>query len=192
MASTGICVQVYSSVPFIQQQLAFNGYRFKQKYIEYDNYYTPIPKSLVKTINYATLIQNTILLRNVKGEAMDRNLLVYKNKTLNNLGEVIKEEKVQTQLGDIEEAKRVFSLAGMNNWCRIVVEEIEFIKDEITISIQHVPGLGNFLEISELTYATGSSEDIFREMIYIANSLGLDVGKDYSCKKNYMLYQKLN
>lgn len=192
MASTGICVQVYSSIATIQQKLMMNGFAYKTKYTEFDTYYTHMPRSLVKTLEYRALMQNTILLRTVKGNGNESNFIIYKNKTLNSQNEVIKEEKVQSEVSNMEETKRIFSLAGMNSWCRIVIEEMEYIKGTITISIQYVAGLGTFLEVEEHNITSGTNETKFRELVYLANSLGLDIGKDFSCKKNYMLYKKSN
>ena len=192
MFSTGICVQVYSSIPYVQQKLALHGYQFNDKYTEYDNYYTHFSKTKTRGLSYSTLMQNTVLLRTIKGRNKEQDYMVYKNKTLNTESEVIKEERVQTKMGNIEEAKRAFSLSGMNNWCRIVIEELEYKKNNITINIQFVSGLGTFLEVAEYGYTNGSSETKFRELVYLANSLGLDLGRDFSCKKNYMLYKKKN
>lgn len=192
MASTGICVQVYSSIPYVQQKLALHGYAFTEKYTEYDNYYTHLNKTETKKVDYSTLMQNTVLLRTIKNKNEKQDLMIYKNKTLNNESEVIKEERIQTIMGNIDEAKRAFSLAGINNWCRIVIDELEYKKNNIVINIQFVSGLGTFLEVVEYDNSNKNSETIFRELVYLANSLGLDLGKDFSCKKNYMLYKKKN
>lgn len=192
MSSTGICVQVFSGKSLIEQKLRVNGFKLKQSYTEYDTYFTHLTKDLIKNVSYSTLMQNSILLRTKKSINSEENLMIFKNKTLNTLGEVIKEETLESTLGNIEESKRIFIQAGLIAWSRLVVEQTEFVKGSLTISLQNVPGLGTFIEIVEYSKSKLSSENLFKEMVYIANSFGLDIGKDYSCKKNYMLFKKFN
>lgn len=132
------------------------------------------------------------MLRTKKQSNIQTHYLIFKNKTINSKNEVIKEETVQTRIENMEEAKRIFSLSGFNNWSRVIIEETEYVKGNITITIQDVQGLGLFLEIEENKQTPGDSETKFNELIYIANSLGLDLGKNYSCKKNYLLLKKEN
>lgn len=187
-----ICVQSYSSKPVVISKLEQNGYVFKDNFYVYDNYYTHFLKDVVRKIDYATLVANTVLLRTKKQSNIQTHYLIFKNKTINSKNEVIKEETVQTRIENMEEAKRIFSLSGFNNWSRVIIEETEYVKGNITITIQDVQGLGLFLEIEENKQTPGDSETKFNELIYIANSLGLDLGKDYSCKKNYLLLKKEN
>lgn len=189
MKSTGVCVQVYSSLPIIEQKLKLAGFKFVEKYREIDNYYTHFKKHEIKNMPYSVLISNSILLRTFKKDKTETHFMIYKDKTINSNEEVIKEEKSITKLENMQEAKRIFTVSGLTNWCRMQIDEIKYEKASMLVFIQTVAGLGTFLEITS-TDNNGTGELKFKELVYVANSLGLDLGKDFSCKKNYMLFQK--
>lgn len=190
MQSTEICVQIYNNIEIAHQKIIQSGYKFVDKYTELDYYFTHLTNEDIKNINYGKLMSNTILLRTVVSEKDQQFLLIFKNKTLNSKGEVIKEERIQTLLGDMNSAKKLLMASGLNNWCRIQVNEREYLKGATSIHLQNVPQLGLFLEVKQPINNNLRSETVFQDLVYDANALGLDLGKDYSCKKNYMLYKK--
>lgn len=191
MVTTGICVQVYSSNTQIENKLLSNGFTLIDSYTELDNYNTHLSRLEAKNSSYGDLMHNTILLRTIKGANYEKHFMIFKEKTLNSDGEVIKEEKISTQVESMEQTKRIFSASGMYNWCRLIVHEKEYAKGNLVVNIQTVPDLGTFMEISENnTVLQGFSDTKFKQLTYIANSLGLDLGTNYSCKKNFMKYKK--
>lgn len=189
MQITEICVQVYSTLNVVLEKLKLNGFKHESTITHTDNYYTHIRKNRLKEVDYSELMINSILLRVKRTSKETERLLIYKNKTLNKNNEVIKDEVIETKVIDMEATKRILTLAGMTRWSTLVVEELTFVKNDVKLTIQNTDGLGLFLEIPETPEMQGSSEYKFNELIYIANSLGLDLGKDYSYKKNYMVFK---
>ena len=190
MQSTEVCVQVYNSAEAAHKKIIQNGYKFVENYIVTDYYFTHLNNQELKEVEYGKLMENTLLLRSITLNNKQTDYIIFKNKTLNSKNEVIFEEKMQTQIESLSNAKKMFNASGLKNWCRIQIEERDYVKGETTITLQNVPQLGVFIELEQKTNSNLSAQMLFQDLVYDANALGLDLGKDYSCKKNYMLFKK--
>ena len=191
MAKSEICVQCYSTLTTVKKHLVANGFVLKDHYFQLDNYITHLSREEVKKAPYAKIMENTILLRRYKGDRVG-SYLVYKHQLLNDDDIILSEDKVQAQVANMEDIQRIFSMVRVYNWAKYTVEEFEYTKNNIVIKVQNVSSLGTFIEIEEPKNMHGTAAYKLQDLTYLANSLGLDLGKDYDCKKNYMLYKKQN
>lgn len=190
MEITEICVQVFNSFDYAIETLIKNKYTYLEKFYLHDSYFTHFSPETTRSISYEALLRNSILLRRVIEQSGEKHQLIYKNKTLNKNGDVIKEEKVKTRIEDVKNAHDIFNISNFNNWCNIATENHCYIKGNISILIQKVQNLGVFLEVEEYAGQTGNAQEKFEELVRIVKQFGLNLGSDYSSKKVYLLYNK--
>ena len=116
---------------------------------------------------------------------------MFKNKTLDDNGNVVNEIKTKLKIDDEEKAKTIFTNIGMTCWCDYINENIVYKKGEIALTIQNIKNLGVFLEIEEYPSIENlSNKDKFEVLSNLVNSLGLNLNDDYSAKKPYLLLNR--
>lgn len=188
---TEICVQVKESLDKIIERLKNIGYAFEERYVIHDIYYTTLKKSDLKTVDYKNLLNKSLIIRKIDGNSGINTYIVFKNKTIDNKGNVINEIKTKLKIDDEEKAKNIFTNIGMTCWCDYINENIVYKKGEIALTIQNIKNLGVFLEIEEYPSIENlSNKDKFEVLSNLVNSLGLNLNDDYSAKKPYLLLNR--
>ena len=190
MKETEITVQVFNTLEEIDKILKKQGYNMIENYQLNDWYFTHIDNA--RGVSYQELLNNSILVR----ESVDENhkiQLLYKKKELDKKGNVISEEKTKVLLSDLNNALKIFNMAGFNNYA--VVKNNSWVyenkQEKVAFVVQVVEDLGIFIEYEEdETMQDKSETEKFEHMSKIVNGLGLKLGDDYSCKKVYMLLKK--
>ena len=187
---TEISVELLNSKEKIFEILKRLGYKASDQYVNHDIYFSHL--SFPLDVSYKTLIDNSFIVRNIKGNDCDIKQIVYKKKNLDLNGNVIDETKTKVKIDDIDQAKKLFAFSGLTCWCDYKVENYEFVNGGgITLDVQIVPNLGTFLEIEEFDGLKGSTdEEKFEALKSIVDSLPLKHGKDYSCKKPFLMLHK--
>ena len=188
---TEICVQAYTTLEELQRKLENAGYEFVENYNNSDTYFSTLSKRDIKKLDYKALLDSSLIVRHIEGDNCDIKNLVYKKKTLDENGNVIKEIKTKLKIDDIDKAKQMFSSLGLTCWCDYVNQNYEYKKGEISIIVQYVDSLGVFIEIEEFNSIKDKSDkENFAILKDIVNSLNLPLGSDFSCKKPYMYLNK--
>ena len=188
---TEICVQAYTALEELQRKLENAGYEFVENYNNSDTYFSTLSKRDIKKLDYKALLDSSLIVRHIEGDNCDIKNLVYKKKTLDENGNVIKEIKTKLKIDDIDKAKQMFSSLGLTCWCDYVNQNYEYKKGEISIIVQYVDSLGVFIEIEEFNSIKDKSDkEKFGILKDIVNALKLPLGSDFSCKKPYMFLNK--
>ena len=188
---TEICVQAYTTLEELQRKLENAGYEFVENYNNSDTYFSTLSKRDIKKLDYKALLDSSLIVRHIEGDNCDIKNLVYKKKTLDENGNVIKEIKTKLKIDDIDKAKQMFSSLGLTCWCDYVNQNYEYKKGEISIVVQYVDSLGVFIEIEEFNSIKDKSDkEKFGILKDIVNALKLPLGLDFSCKKPYMFLNK--
>ena len=188
---TEICVQAYTALEELQRKLENAGYEFVENYNNSDTYFSTLSKRDIKKLDYKALLDSSLIVRHIEGDNCDIKNLVYKKKTLDENGNVIKEIKTKLKIDDIDKAKQMFSSLGLTCWCDYVNQNYEYKKGEISIIVQYVEDLGVFVEIEEFNSIKDKSDkEKFGILKDIVNALKLPLGSDFSCKKPYMFLNK--
>lgn len=188
---TEICVQAYTTLEELQRKLENAGYEFVENYNNSDTYFSTLSKRYIKKLDYKALLDSSLIVRHIEGDNCDIKNLVYKKKTLDENGNVIKEIKTKLKIDDIDKAKQMFSSLGFTCWCDYVNQNYEYKKGEISIVVQYVEDLGVFVEIEEFNSIKDKSDkEKFGILKDIVNALKLPLGSDFSCKKPYMFLNK--
>ena len=188
---TEICVQAYTTLEELQRKLENAGFEFVENYNNSDTYFSILNENDVENVDYKILLDSSLIVRHIVGDSCDIKNLVYKKKTLDENGNVVKEIKTKLKIDDIDKAKQMFSSLGLTCWCDYINHNYEYKKGEISIIVQYVDSLGVFIEIEEFNSIKDKSDkEKFAVLKEIVNGLQLPLGSDFSCKKPYMFLNK--
>ena len=190
MKETEITIEVFDTLDQINRILKEKGFIVERKYDLIDYYYSKYSIVELNKFNYKELINNSFLVRQFVDDSPTSSI-IFKNKDLDNLGNVIREEKVKCGIKDLDNALRIFNLAGLNCWCTLNQHVLIYKKDSIEFAVQIVDDLGIFIEYEEDDTMFNMSEQEKIDLMFNAlQGLGLKLGKDYSCKKVYLKFKK--
>ena len=185
MKETEITVQVFNNYDKIDEILKKQGFKMIENYQLYDWYFSKFENVL--NVSYIDLMNNSFLVRNIVDDC-PKIQLCYKKKELDEFNNVLMEEKVKANLTDIESVIKIFNLAGLNNYCKVENNSFVYKKEKIELAVQIIKDLGIFIEYEETEDMNNlSAKQKFDYMVNVVNNLGLELGKDYSCKKVFML-----
>lgn len=189
MKETEITVQVFEEKDAVLNHLLKLGFKLEKAYQLNDWYFTKNDNILGMT--YQNLISQSILIRQIITD-VERCQICYKDKVYDSNGNVVGEEKITSQISDLENTKQIFLRAGLNNYCTLFNTSFVFRKDEIYFAVQVIDDLGIFIEYEEdETLPEGLSPyEKIDIMLNRVKSLGLPIGEDYSCKKMQMYIEK--
>ena len=190
---TEITVQLFEDKDTILAKLKDRKVEFVENYTVVDHYFTKMSRqelynSSTGAKSYNNIIRNSIILREIDNGDGDRKAkIVHKNKVLDANGNVISEDKLGTSIGNTTTVSKILERAGLNCWCELVNHSTVYRVGEFDLAIQDIDGLGRFLEIEEPDSMKGwSNEEKFEYMKKFVQSLNLDIGENFSCKKPYM------
>ena len=187
---TEICVLAKNSFEQVKEKLINNGFEFVEAYNNHDIYFTTLSQNL-RAVPYSQLLKQSILLREITGENLDKKFIVYKKKKFDISGNVIDETKIKVNIDSIEKAKTIFKNLELSCWCDYVVNNYEFKKGEIVVNVQNVDKLGTFIEIEEYeSIKNNSPEEKFNILKHIILSMDIQTFANYSCKKPYMMLKQ--
>lgn len=190
MKQTEITVQVFDNIKTIVETLSNQGYSEKEQFVLDDTYYSKHSVQEVLGFDYRTLVQKSLLVRQITGN-QTKTELIYKNKTINNNGIVAAEEKYKTNIENKQATEKILSCAGMVPYCNLVQKCKVFSNGKFEFVVQETDNLGIFIEAEENNQMNKlSPEQKIEQLKALVNSLHLKLGTDYSCKKTYMLLHK--
>ena len=184
MKEAEITVRVFNSLDEINNILNSKGFNLIEKYHMTDWYFSKYDD--VSKLGYAELMNKSFLVRNRNDKKYM--CLCYKKKNFDLDGNVISEEKLLANTPDTLTAVKIFQSAGLNNYCVVENDSYVYKNGSILFALQVIKDLGIFIELEE-NESMKEMDNIqkFNHTKSIVNSLGLNLGKDYSCKKVFML-----
>lgn len=177
----------------IDDVLKSQGYEIYKVFDLYDYYYSKYSTQELKSMTYNEMIANSFLIRNFCKDEL-KQLLTYKKKEFDINNNVISEEKINCNIDNVDNALKLFDLAGLNMWNKMFQHISIYKKGDIEFAVQHIDGLGTFIEYEEdATMADLKTPDKKIEyMLNILRGIGLKISEDFSCKKVYMKFKKEN
>ena len=186
---TEITVQLLENVEETLSKLNKQGFEIKEKVLMTDYYFSKLSLEELKKLNYAELIKNSFLVRNVKTNNEEINQIIFKNKVLDDNNNVIAEEKIKTNISDLNSSIKLFNKAGLTNYTTLTQNMTVLSNNQIEFVIQEIDNLGTFIEYEEdNTMLTLSEQEKISTMLNNLKSLDLKIGNDYSCKKVYLKF----
>ena len=122
-----------------------------------DWYFSKNTLEELNNFDYPTLIKNSFIVRNVI-DSENKTFLCYKNKVLDDFGNVIKEEKTSVEVSNLENVLKILNSCKLTNWCYLKQDMYIFSKGEICFAVQVVEDLGIFIEYEETKCIQNLSE----------------------------------
>lgn len=186
---TEITVELLDTFENTLTKLINQGFEIKEKVLMTDYYFSKLSLNNLQALEYAELIKNSFLVRNVSTETEEINQIIFKKKVLDSSNNVIAEEKIKTDISDLNSTIKLFKEAGLTNYTTLTQQMTVVGKDKIVFVIQEVENLGTFIEyeeddsMSELT-----EQEKINTMLNTLKTLSLNIGNDYSCKKVYLKF----
>ncbi len=186
MRETEITVQVFEDLDIIFTKLQRLGFEQVRQYQLNDWYFTHLPTDT--KIAYPTLLKNSFLVRQVI-EGVEKVYLQYKDKEIDQAGNVVSEEKIKVEISNLADALKIFAKTNINCWCELQQTLYVFKHGESEFAVQAVAGLGNFIEYeADETMAEMNTPQKMDYMYAQLKNLHLNLGTDLSCKKVYLKY----
>ena len=190
MKETEITVQIFDTLKEIQQKLKEQEFEMVENYQMTDYYFSKYPLSKIKTMSYEILLKNSFLVRKIVDDKPHFQLC-YKDKTLDKQGNVILEEKLVSKISEVEKAVKIFEKANLTKWSVCFNNTFVYKKGDICFALQCITNLGIFIEYEEdKTMEKLTIDEKIKLMKHYIQNLGLKLGKEYSCKKVFMLLHK--
>ena len=190
MQETEITVEVLENEGAIKLKLNELGFNVVRHVVMTDSYFSKFSTEELLKMSYGKIMSNSFLVRKLAGDT-NCTLLHYKDKKLDNVGNVIAEEKLAEPVTDFENCVKIFKQANINNWCNIVQDMYIYKGNDMEFALQIVDGLGIFIEYEEDASVAGlKPEEKVVKMVKKLNSFGLNLGKDHSVKKVYLKFLK--
>lgn len=186
MRETEITIQVFDDLVTIFNKLNKHGFNIVSKYELNDWYFTKLKTN--STVSYSSLLENSFLVRQII-EDTEMVYLCYKDKQIDEKGNVLSEEKIKVNVSNLLDTLKIFNKANINCWCKLKQMNYVFKKGQIEFVVQEVEDLGNFIEYEENeTMVDMNFKQKIDYMYSQIKNLDLNLGTDLSCKKVYMKY----
>lgn len=191
MRETEITVQVFDEVDEIHAKLKTLGFTLEHHTVMTDWYFSKeLNEKLVK-MSYEEIIRNSFIVRELNIDGKVKTLLHYKDKEFDENGNVISEEKLKEPLENAENAVKIFTMAGLNNWIKVMQDMYIYGKSDMHFALQIVDGLGTYIEYEEDESVAGlSSEEKVVGLFNRLKALGFNFGQDTNVKKVYEIFLK--
>ena len=191
MRETEITVQIFNNMDEIKEKLMANNFKLTGDYLMQDWYFSKHSKQTLKEMDYKEIINSSFIVRYVKEENDKK--IVFKDKVLDENGNVISEEKIKCKIDDVNSAIKIFERAGLNLWCNLTQHMLEYKNNKMKFAIQIIDGLGSFIEYEEDDLMAGLTEQQKIDlMVKNLKELGFNLGNDYSVKKVYLKFKQAN
>lgn len=191
MRETEITVQIFNNMDEIKEKLMANNFKLTGDYLMQDWYFSKHSKQTLKEMDYKEIINSSFIVRYVKEENDKK--IVFKDKVLDENGNVISEEKIKCNIDDVDAAVKIFERAGLNLWCNLTQHMLEYKNNKMKFAIQIIDGLGSFIEYEEDDLMAGLTEQQKIDlMVKNLKELGFNLGNDYSVKKVYLKFKQAN
>lgn len=151
-----------------------------------DIYMTSKIKELNKN-NIQEILKKSVLLRSLKIGNKEIKKITYKNKELDKNGDVISEDKINIECGDLEKAKELFEHLEFEELVKVKYKVLVYTKGKIEYAFQDVKNLGTLIEYENTEDFAGKSLSEINEakenMHNEIKSTGINLTEEKDVKK---------
>lgn len=177
-----ITVEVLETKENIIKAISKNGFKLKEEYDINDIYL--VKKEFENCKNYNELLNNSILIRDVSEKSNPRKLITYKQKHIDDNGNILNQINADVEINNIEDAYNIFKLIGYIDLMKISDHISVYQKvngDEFALQF-----VNNriYIEIEEKCEHTGKRYESLDYMKSIIKNLNLPIkDENYYAKK---------
>lgn len=190
MKQIEITVRLNENMQSAIKKLEMQGFK-KIREGEIDDLYMTSKLNELKKDNIQNILKKSVLLRNLKFENKEIKKITYKNKEIDENGNVISEEKTNLDCNDLEKAKDLFEHLEFEELIKVRYKIIVYSKDEVEYAFQDVENLGTLIEYENTEDFTGKSLDEINDtknnMYNEIKNTGVNLTDEMDVKKAYEL-----
>lgn len=190
MKQIEITVRLNENIQSAMDKLEKQGFKkIRESKID-DVYMTSKLKELNKD-NIQNILKKSVLLRSLKLDNKEIKKITYKNKEIDEKGDVISEQKINLDCNDLEKAKELFENLEFKELIRVKYKVVVYSKDKVEYTFQDVENLGTLIEYENVEDFEGKSLEKInnaKEKMYneIKNT-GIYITEEKDVKKAYEL-----
>ena len=148
----------------------------------------------IKKENIQELLKRSVLLRNLKLDGEEIKKITYKNKELDNNGDVISEQKVNLECNNLIKAEILFNCLGFYKLIEVKYHAIVYEKNGKEFAFQIVENLGTLIEYENINNFDGKSiseiNNAKNEMVEDIQECDIIIKDEYNVKKAFELIKK--
>ena len=148
----------------------------------------------MKKENIHEFLKHSVVLRNLKLEGKEIKKITYKNKELDNYGNVVSEQKVNLNCDDLEKAENLFNCVGFYNLIEVKYHVIVYEKNNNELAFQIVENLGTLIEYENINDFEGKSiteiNNAKKEMLEYIKECNINITEEFDVKKAVELIEK--
>lgn len=186
--SNEITVRITCTLQEMCNILKNKGFSIVDKYNSEDIYYTKKDVHISKE-NAREILKKCVLIRKVTQfipqdfkKSYTELKLTLKNKQIDNDGTIIKQEKIECKIKDIEQGKEFIKALEYKELMTIKEKDIVYEKDHLKLAIKDIENGENLIEIE--TIEDNSDFDTTDKLIKKINELKIPINtEDYYVKK---------
>lgn len=177
-----ITVEVLETKENIIKAISKNGFKLKEEYDINDIYL--VKKEFENCKNYNELLNNSILIRDISEKPNTRKLITYKQKHIDDNGNILNQINADVEINNIEDAYNMFKLIGYIELMKISDHISVYQKDNgDELALQFVNNR-IYIEIEEKCEHSGKRYESLDYMKSIIKNLNLPIkDENYYAKK---------
>lgn len=148
----------------------------------------------MKKDNIQEFLKHSVLLRKLKLDGKEIKKITYKNKELDDNGDVISEQKVNFDCDDLTKAESLFNCLGFYTLIEVKYHVIVYEKNGKEFAFQIVENLGTLIEYENVNDFAGKSifeiNNAKNEMLKYIKECNISITDEYDVKKAFELIKK--
>lgn len=141
--------------------------------------------------NIQNILKKSVLLRSLKLDNKEIKKITYKNKEIDEKGDVISEQKINLDCNDLEKAKELFEHLEFKELIRVKYKVVVYSKDKVEYAFQDVENLGTLIEYENVEDFEGKSlekiNNAKKKMYNEIKNTGIYITEEKDVKKAYEL-----
>lgn len=193
MKQIEITVRLNEKIEDAIAKLENKGFKKIRESDIYDIYLTNLNIEIKKE-NIQELLRHSVLLRNLQSNGKRIKKITYKDKKLDNNGDVISEHKINLDCNDLIKAEKLFECLGFYRLIEVKYHVIVYRKEEKEFAFQIVNNLGTLIEYESINdFDQKSISEINNakyEMLKDIKECNIAITDEYDVKKALELISK--
>lgn len=131
--SNEITVKVNTNMKEIEEILINKDFKLSDEFTCEDNYFIPLNMNIKKE-SIRDIIKKAIIIRQVRNDKV----LVFKKKNIDQNGDILKQQKFECNILDVNEAKRFLEAVGYKSVMDIFEKDICYSKDGLKLAFKDI------------------------------------------------------
>ena len=140
--SNEITVKINVSIKEMQEILINKGFKLSDEFTCEDNYFIPLNMNIKKE-SIRDIIKKAIIIRQVRNDKV----LVFKKKNIDQNGDILKQQKFECNILDVNEAKRFLEAVGYKSVMNISEKDICYSKDGLKLAFKDIKNGDILMEV---------------------------------------------